>query len=208
MACRLLPCRPRDDLAGDCVAAGRAGQLAAARPHGAASGADVSSAPAAAAGRAGCAVAARTAARLDARWTGPLFTSRALHAVGRFLTHPATGWIAMNVAYLGWHVPAAYELALRSPAWHEVEHACFLVTSLLFWLTVLQPWPSRARWSRWAVIPYLVSADLANTALSAFLAFSRSVLYPTYATAPRIFGLSAMQDQAAAGAFMWVVGST
>ena len=28
--------------------------------------------------------------------------------------HPATGWIAMNVAYLGWHVPAAYELALRS----------------------------------------------------------------------------------------------
>ena len=114
----------------------------------------------------------------------------------------------MNVAYLGWHVPAAYELALRSPAWHEVEHACFLVTSLLFWWTVLQPWPSRARWSRWAVIPYLVSADLANTALSAFLAFSSRLLYPTYAAAPRIFGLSAIQDQAAAGAFMWVVGST
>ncbi len=138
---------------------------------------------------------------------GPLFTSRALHAVERFLMHPATGWIAMNVAYLGWHVPAAYELALRSPAWHEVEHACFLFTSLLFWWTVLQPWPSRARWSRWAVIPYLVTADLANTVLSAFLAFSGRVLYPTYATAPRIFGLSAMQDQAGAGAFMWVVGS-
>ncbi len=138
---------------------------------------------------------------------GPLFTSRTLHAIGRFLTHPATGWIAMNVAYLGWHVPPAYELALRSPAWHEVEHACFLFTSLLFWWTVLQPWPSRARWSRWAVVPYLVTADLANTALSAFLAFSNGVLYPTYATAPRIFGFSAMQDQAAAGAFMWVVGS-
>ena len=138
---------------------------------------------------------------------GPLFRSRTLHAIGRFLMHPATGWIAMNIAYLGWHVPAAYELALRSPAWHEVEHACFLFTSLLFWWTVLQPWPSRARWSPWAVVPYLVTADLANTALSAFLAFSRGVLYPTYATAPRIFGLSAMQDQAAAGAFMWVVGS-
>ena len=138
---------------------------------------------------------------------GPLFSSRMLHAIGRFLMHPATGWIAMNVAYLGWHVPVAYELALRSPAWHEVEHACFLFTSLLFWWTVLQPWPSRARWSPWAVVPYLVTADLANTALSAFLAFSRGVLYPTYATAPRIFGLSAMQDQAAAGAFMWVVGS-
>jgi cytochrome c oxidase assembly factor CtaG/ferredoxin len=139
---------------------------------------------------------------------GPLFTSRTLHAIARFLMHPATGWIAMNVAYLGWHVPAAYELALRSPAWHEVEHACFLVTSLLFWWTVLQPWPSRARWSRWAAVPYLITADLANTALSAFLAFSTYVLYPTYATAPRIFSLSAMQDQAAAGAFMWVAGST
>lgn len=138
---------------------------------------------------------------------GPLFRSRTLHAIGRFLLHPATGWIAMNVAYLGWHVPAAYELALRSPAWHEVEHACFLFTSLLFWWTVLQPWPSRARWSRWAVVPYLVTADLVNTALSAFLAFSNRVLYPTYEAAPRIFGLSAMQDQAGAGAFMWVVGS-
>ncbi len=139
---------------------------------------------------------------------GPLFVSRTAHAVTRFLTHPATGWIAMNVAYLGWHVPAAYELALRSPFWHEVEHGCFLVTSLLFWWTVLQPWPSRARWSRWAIVPYLITADLANTVLSALLAFSSRVLYPTYAAAPRIFGLSAMQDQAAAGAFMWVVGST
>lgn len=139
---------------------------------------------------------------------GPFFSSRTLHAIARFLTHPATGWIAMNVAYLGWHVPAAYELALRSPAWHEVEHACFLSTSMLFWWVVLQPWPSRARWSRWAAVPYLITADLANTALSASLAFSSSVLYPTYATAPRIFhGISAMQDQAAAGAFMWVVGS-
>jgi cytochrome c oxidase assembly factor CtaG/polyferredoxin len=137
----------------------------------------------------------------------PLFSSRTLQAFGHFLIHPATGWIAMNVAYLGWHVPAAYELALRSPAWHEVEHACFLFTSLLFWWTVLQPWPGRARWSRWAVVPYLVAADLANTALSALLAFSTDVLYATYSTAPRIFGLSAMQDQAAAGAFMWVVGS-
>ncbi len=138
---------------------------------------------------------------------GPLFRSRTLHAIGRFLVHPATGWIAMNLAYLGWHVPAAYELALRSPAWHEVEHACFLFTSLLFWWTVLQPWPSRTLWSRWAVVPYLVTADLVNTALSAFLAFSNRVLYPTYEAAPRISGLTAMQDQAGAGAFMWVVGS-
>jgi hypothetical protein len=33
------------------------------------------------------------------------------------------------------------------------------------------------------------------------------VLYPSYAGAPRLFGLSALEDQVAAGAFMWVAGS-
>ena len=100
------------------------------------------------------------------------------------LTHPVFAWLAMNIAYLGWHVPPAYELALRSPGWHEVEHACFLVTSLLFWFPVIQPWPSVSRGSRWAMLPYLVGADLVNTALSAFLTFAGRVIYPSYAAGP------------------------
>ena len=92
-------------------------------------------------------------------------------------------WLAMNLAYLGWHVPPAYELALRSPGWHEVEHACFLVTSLLFWFPVIQPWPSVSRGSRWTMLPYLVGADLVNTALAAFLTFAGRVIYPSYAAA-------------------------
>ena len=44
-------------------------------------------------------------------------------------------------------------------------------------------------------------------ALSAILAFSDRVLYPSYAEAPRFFGLSPLEDQVAAGAFMWVAGS-
>jgi putative membrane protein len=123
------------------------------------------------------------------------------------LLYPVVGWLALNLAYLGWHIPAAYELALRSEAWDEVEHACFFFTSLLFWWTVLQPWPSRSACSRWAVIPYLLSADFVNTALSAFFAFSARLLYPSYADAPRVLALSPLNDQIAAGAFMWVAGS-
>ena len=33
------------------------------------------------------------------------------------------------------------------------------------------------------------------------------VLYPTYAAVPRVWGISALDDQAAAGAIMWVPGS-
>jgi cytochrome c oxidase assembly factor CtaG len=83
---------------------------------------------------------------LPRRWVraaGPLLSSPALSRLFRSLTHPAAAWLLMNLAYLGWHIPAAYECALRSPAWHQAEHGCVLFTSLLFWWTVTQPWPSR-----------------------------------------------------------------
>ncbi len=138
---------------------------------------------------------------------GPFFSAPVLHRAARLVTGPAFAWLAMNIAYLAWHVPRAYELALRSPGWHEVEHACFLGTSLLFWFPVIQPWPSVGRGSRWALLPYLIGADLVNTGLAAFLTFSGRVIYPSYAAGPRVFGITALGDQAAAGALMWVIGS-
>jgi putative membrane protein len=137
----------------------------------------------------------------------PLFRSRIAHSVGGVLVRPKVAWIAMNAAYLGWHYPAAYEFALRSENWHNVEHACFLFTSVLFWWPILQPWPFRQRGSRWMILPYLLFADIVNTALSAFLCFSGRLLYSSYGEIPRPFGLSALKDQAAAGAEMWVLGS-
>jgi cytochrome c oxidase assembly factor CtaG len=138
---------------------------------------------------------------------GPFLNWSVLERLGRILTHPAFCWFAMAVAMLGWHVPAAYELALRSPGWHQVEHACFFITSLLFWWPVIQPWPSVAQWPRWIVPIYLLLGDVVNTILSAFLCFSNRILYPTYAAAPHIFDLAPLDDQVAAGAIMWFVGS-
>jgi cytochrome c oxidase assembly factor CtaG len=138
---------------------------------------------------------------------GRLFASTALQRLGRFLTHPLVGLLAFTVSNIAWHVPGPYELALRSEFWHHVQHVCFLGTGLLFWWPVVQPWPSRLRWPQWAMIPYLLFADIQNTALSAFLIFSERVLYPTYAAVPRLWGITALDDQAAAGAIMWVPGS-
>jgi putative membrane protein len=142
------------------------------------------------------------------RWPlGPLFRSRILPAAGRFLTRPRVAWIAMNAAYIGWHIPRAYEFALASENWHNFEHACFFFSNLLFWWPLIQPWPSLRAQSRWMLIPYLLLADFVNTAVSALLCFSGRLLYPSYAFTPRPFGLSALNDQVAAGAFMWVLGS-
>jgi cytochrome c oxidase assembly factor CtaG len=137
----------------------------------------------------------------------PVFASRGAHKVAHALAHPAVAWLVMNVAYLGWHVPQAFELTLRSEAWHNTEHMCFLFTSIAFWWVIVEPWPSRRRWSRWMVIPFLLTADVVNTILSAVLTFSGKVLYPSYAAAERISSLTPLKDQVLAGAEMWVLNS-
>ncbi len=140
-------------------------------------------------------------------FAGPFVNWSVARKIGNTLINPVCALLLMGVAMFAWHIPALYELALRSAAWHQVEHACFFITSLIFWWPVVQPWPSKMQWPRWAMVPYLLIADLQNTVLSAILVFSDRVLYPSYSTAPRLFRFSALQDQAAAGAIMWVMGS-
>ncbi len=138
---------------------------------------------------------------------GPFLRWRALRRIGRFLTHPLVAWSALTGAIVFWHIPRWFELALRSSTWHGVEHACFFYAAILFWWPVVQVWPSRPQWPRWMLIPYLVFADIVNTALSAWLVFSTHVVYQTYALAPKLDGISAIDDQSVAGAIMWVPGS-
>jgi cytochrome c oxidase assembly factor CtaG len=127
--------------------------------------------------------------------------------IAHAIAHPGVGWVSFAIAFWVWHTPRLYELALSSDAWHHVEHACFFTTAMLFWRPVILAWPARSPWPRWAMIPYLLLADLQNTALSAILTFSDRVIYPAYASVPRIGTISALQDQAVAGVIMWLSGA-
>jgi putative membrane protein len=137
---------------------------------------------------------------------GPFLRWRLVQSLGKFLTHPVVCWIFAAVALIGWHVPSAFELALRSDAWHDVEHACFLLTSILFWWPVVQPFPTEPRWPRWSIPVYLFLGMLPGSALGAFLTFCDRVLYPSYQETTAAFGLNPLEDQIFAGALMWVVG--
>lgn len=137
---------------------------------------------------------------------GPVLRWRPVQALGKTLTHPLVCWIVAAVALIAWHVPAAFELALRSDSWHDVEHACFLSTSILFWWPVIQPFPSEARWPRWSMPVYLFLGMFPSSALGAFLTFCDRVLYPSYGETISMFGITPLQDQIFAGALMWVFG--
>jgi cytochrome c oxidase assembly factor CtaG len=125
--------------------------------------------------------------------------------IGSAIAHPAAGWISFAVAFWAWHTPWLYELALRSDAWHHVEHACFFTSAMMFWRPVILAWPARSPWPRWTLIPYLLLADLQNTVLAAILTLSDRVIYPAYAA--RLGTIAALGDQSVAGVIMWVPGS-
>jgi cytochrome c oxidase assembly factor CtaG len=138
---------------------------------------------------------------------GPLIRLRTLRHLGHIVITPLFAWLAMNLVFLGWHVPAAYDFALEHEHWHEFEHVCFLGTSILFWWPVFQPWPTRENVAGWLMLLYLVMADIVNTVLSAFLAFCDRPVYPYYFRNPNAFGISPLSDQRAGAVVMWVVGS-
>jgi putative membrane protein len=135
---------------------------------------------------------------------GPVMRSRAVHWLSGMATQPAFCWFAASLAVIGWHVPAAFNLALRAELWHVIEHACFLTAGLLFWWPVIQPWPSAARLPRWSVPLYLFLATLPCDALAAYLVFCDHVVYAPYLSVSRTFALTPIEDQALAGALMWV----
>jgi putative membrane protein len=138
---------------------------------------------------------------------GPIIRNHSLRQLGAWLTTPIVAWLAMNLSFLGWHIPAAYDFALEHEAWHDVEHLCFLGTSILFWWPLLRPWPTRSPSLGWFMLPYLVLADIVNTVISAFLAFCERPVYGYYLKEPNIFGINPVTDQRAGAVAMWVIGS-
>ncbi|PWT83177.1 MAG: hypothetical protein C5B57_07380 [Blastocatellia bacterium] len=125
--------------------------------------------------------------------------------IGRLLVQPALCWLAATVTLVGWHVPTAFTLGMRSEAWHVVEQMSFLGTGLMFWMPIVRAWEAVPTESGWSIVLYLFFAMLPCDLLSGFLVFSERVAYPAYLSVPRRFGLSVLDDQQCAGALMWTV---
>jgi putative membrane protein len=138
------------------------------------------------------------------RIVGPVSRSGFFKLLASAVTHPVVCWLAAAFALIGWHLPGVFDAALRSNWLHDLEHTSFLAAGLLFWWPVVQPWPSTNRWPRWMIPLYLFCATLPCDVLSAFLVFCDRVVYVSYLSGPRIFGISPLQDQECAAALMWV----
>lgn len=137
----------------------------------------------------------------------PLLRLPLTRPLGHWLTQPLIAWVLMNITFLAWHIPAAYDFALEHEGWHFFEHLCFLATSLLFWWCILRPWPASKQRQSWGMLVFLVSSDVVNTMLSAVLAFCDRPIYVFYLQHPAGFGLPPLEDQVLGAVVMWVFGS-
>lgn len=118
------------------------------------------------------------------------------------LAHPLTGlFLWLGLMYL-WHVPAMYDAALEHPIVHVLEHACFFTAGVAVWWPLIQPVPMRRRMTGLWPLAYIATAKFGLAALGLYLTWSSNVVYPFYEGVPRIWGLSAIQDQNAGGAIM------
>lgn len=76
-----------------------------------------------------------------------------------------------------WHVPAAYEAALRHPLTHIAEHATMTLTGVVLWWVV-----SRSK-AYGAGAALAAATGAAGSGLGVLMVFSQVAWYPTYVCA-------------------------
>ena len=127
---------------------------------------------------------------------------RAVRAVGR----PVPGIIQFNVVLVVSHWPVWVDLTLRHHELHFVAHAVLVVSALLMWLPVVSPLPEVPRARPPTQMLYLFIQTIVPTVPASFLTFGSSPLYHFYEHVPRLYGISALTDQQAAGLLMKIGG--
>jgi cytochrome c oxidase assembly factor CtaG len=127
--------------------------------------------------------------------------------VFRALTLMPITWVLYMMILWGWHLPAAYEAALQHWALHNAQHLSFFAGALLFWWPLINPAPRVHGHIPYGFrIAYVIAAvgPVLLPTMSIAL-FARQVFYPSYLTVPRLWGLTAIEDQAAGWVLMGVL---
>jgi putative copper resistance protein D len=136
------------------------------------------------------------------RWILPVLHAR----LTRALSFPVVAWLLFAGVLWVTHFSPLFDAALEDPLVHDLEHALFLGSALLFWwpAVALDPAPWRMRHPVRALYAFLQMPQ--NTFLAAVLLNVTTVLYPHYETLVRSWGPTPLDDQRLAAGIMWIVG--
>jgi putative membrane protein len=122
------------------------------------------------------------------------------------VTRVAAAFALFNVIMAAWHLPPLYNLALAHHPVHIVQHVTFLVASVIMWWPLAGSLPELPRPSYPAQILYCFLLTIPMSIVAVYITYADRVLYPLYAVAPRVFGISPLEDQRLGGLIMWIPG--
>jgi putative membrane protein len=134
-----------------------------------------------------------------ARWLlRPRWLFRVVRASARFV--PAI--VIFNLVIVVTHWPAFVDLTLRSAVVHFLAHTVLLLSALLVWMPIVSPLPEIPRLAPIPRMAFLFLQTIVPTIPASFLTFGDHPLYRRYEILPKLWGMTAMDDQLLAGLIM------
>jgi putative membrane protein len=124
----------------------------------------------------------------------------------RTLSRPLIALLLFNAVVVITHWPTIVNGSLNSELFHFVVHVFVFGSAAIMWLPVVAPVKELQRLSDPGKMLYLFLQSILPTVPASFLTFSDGVIYDFYANAPRIWGISAIEDQQMAGLIMKIGG--
>ena len=132
-----------------------------------------------------------------------------LQAVLRRVTRPLTATLLFNGVIAVSHSAAWVDTTLRNEWAHFAAHTLLFTVAVVMWLPVVNRLPGIVRTVSYPVrMIYLFGQSILPNLPAAFLVFAERPIYRFYAEAPRVFGISAVEDQQIAAAVMKIGGTT
>ena len=127
--------------------------------------------------------------------------------LARRLTHPVTALAVFNAVLVLSHWPTLVDAYLRIDAVHFGMHVLWVAAALAFWTPILNRAPDAfTKLGRPLQMGYLFLSSIIPTVPASFLTWAETPLFPEYAAAPRLWGVTAVQDTQAAGVVMKLGG--
>jgi putative membrane protein len=132
--------------------------------------------------------------------------ARAVHStplkqIWLVVSAPLSAWLLHAAALWLWHIPGAFDAALRSNLIHAVQHISFFGSALLFWWAVMHH--RHRQLSYGLAVLYMFTTAMHSGLLGALLTLSRTVWYPTYIH-ENTLNLTPLEDQQLGGLIMWI----
>jgi putative membrane protein len=131
-----------------------------------------------------------------------IFVRKYVLVVMRYCTRFIPATIIFNLLIVIFHWPAFVDETLSSGVVHFFAHFAMVIGFIIVWMVVLSPVPELSRPTPLVQMIFLFFQSIIPTIPASFLTLGTKPLYRIYESLPKLFSMSPIEDQQAAGLIM------